>query len=177
MLAPPSGGLSRGDFCNCQHAAIAPHHVKIRPILFAPDALVTLNVPCDKNNRDNSIKWATEYAFLMCTSAQDSCCGCRCALGAVEYHSSPFDALGAIPFAHGTIRVMRAPGATRMGRILPWCGAIAACWQLQKSPHESPPEGGASIRPHPRPQASTHYTCFTRPVISLMTPASAFARS
>ena len=59
MLAPPSGGLSRGDFCNCQHAAIAPHHVKIRPILFAPDALVTLNVPCDKNNRDNSIKWAS----------------------------------------------------------------------------------------------------------------------
>ena len=37
-----------------------------------------------------------------------------------------------------------------MGLILPWCGAIAACWQLQKSPHESPPEGGASIRPHDR---------------------------
>ena len=35
-----------------------------------------------------------------------------------------------------------------MGLILTWCGAIAACWQLQKSPHESPPEGGASIRPH-----------------------------
>ena len=37
-----------------------------------------------------------------------------------------------------------------MGLILTWCGAIAACWQLQKSPHESPPEGGASIRPHDR---------------------------
>ena len=35
-----------------------------------------------------------------------------------------------------------------MGLILTWCGAIAACWQLQKSPCESPPEGGASIRPH-----------------------------
>ena len=37
-----------------------------------------------------------------------------------------------------------------MGLILTWCGAIAACWQLQKSPHESPLEGGASIRPHDR---------------------------
>ena len=40
-----------------------------------------------------------------------------------------------------------------MGLLLPWCGAIAACWQLQKSPHESPPEGGASVicadRKHP----------------------------
>ena len=89
-----------------------------------------------------------EYAFLICTSARDSRCGCRCALGAAEYHSSPFDAIVAIPFAHGTFRVMRASGATRMGLILPWCGVIAACWQLQKSPRESPPEGGASIRPH-----------------------------
>ena len=48
MLAPPSGGLSRGDFCNCQHAAIAPHHVKIRPILVAPGSLMTLIVPCAK---------------------------------------------------------------------------------------------------------------------------------
>ena len=37
-----------------------------------------------------------------------------------------------------------------MGLILTWCGAIAACWQLQKPPLESPPEGGASIRPHDR---------------------------
>ena len=45
-----------------------------------------------------------------------------------------------------------------MGLILPWCGAIAACWQLQKSPHESLPEGGASIRPHYDPTtAITHY--------------------
>ena len=37
-----------------------------------------------------------------------------------------------------------------MGLILPWCSAISAYWQLQKSPRESPPEGGASIRPHDR---------------------------
>ena len=35
-----------------------------------------------------------------------------------------------------------------MAPLLTWCGAIAAYWQLQKSPRESPPEGGASIRPH-----------------------------
>ena len=45
----------RGDFCNCQHAAIAPHHVKIRSVLVAPDALMTLIMPCDKKNHDNSI--------------------------------------------------------------------------------------------------------------------------
>ena len=106
--------------------------------------------PCRVQKESRREHQMGEYAFLICTSARDSRCGCRCALGAAEYHSSPFDALVAIPFAHGTFRVMRASGATRMGLILPWCGAIAACWQLQKSPHESPPEGGASIRPHDR---------------------------
>ena len=44
-----------------------------------------------------------------------------------------------------------------MGRILPWCGAIAACWQLQKSPHESPLEGVLAYDPT---TASTHYLGF-----------------
>ena len=100
-----------------------------------------------------------EYAFLICTSAQDTRCGCRCALGAVEYHSSPFDAGGAIPFAHGAIRVTSDPGSTRMGLILTWCGAIAACWQLQKSPHESPRRGVLAYDPT---TASTHYLRFQK---------------
>ena len=44
-----------------------------------------------------------------------------------------------------------------MGLILTWCGAIAACWQLQKSPHESPPRGVLAYDPT---TASTHYLGF-----------------
>ena len=46
-----------------------------------------------------------------------------------------------------------------MGLILPWCGAIAACWQLQKSPHESPPRGVLAYDPT---TASTHYLGFQK---------------
>ena len=44
-----------------------------------------------------------------------------------------------------------------MGLILTWCGAIAACWQLQKSPHESPRRGVLAYDPT---TASTHYLGF-----------------
>ena len=67
-----------------------------------------------------------------------------------ERHSLPFDATGAIPFACGTVWVIRVQKQRGCPPLLTWCGAIAACWQLQKSPRESPPEGGASIRPHDR---------------------------
>ena len=91
-----------------------------------------------------------ENAFLDCTSPRDSGCGCRCALGGAEYHSLPFDAPGAIPFACRTAWVIRVQKQRGCPPLLTWCGAIAAYWQLQTSPRDSPPEGGASIRPHDR---------------------------
>ena len=47
-----------------------------------------------------------------------------------------------------------------MAPLLTWCGAIAACWQLQKWPRESPPEGGDSMRPHDH--TTTHFLGFQK---------------
>ena len=49
-----------------------------------------------------------------------------------------------------------------MAPLLTWCGAIAAYRQLQKSPRESPPEGGASIGPHDATTTNTHFLGFQK---------------
>ena len=49
-----------------------------------------------------------------------------------ERHSLPFDAPGAIPFACGTVWVIRVQKQRGCPPLLTWCGAIAADWQFQK---------------------------------------------